>query len=257
MKEAPIKDTSAIKAISRSAQILSGICDGVNTPAAIAANCKMSKSSVYRLLKALAEAQFIIYDPIARSYCLGDVVAKLASSQETTHDYLIGCAQDEMKRLAEISDETVNLSAMIGIKCVSLFSITSKNDLRVIVETGKTDVINAGAAGKVMLAQLSSHDLKTALKNLDLRPVTQYSVKNKEELAAQLQSTRADGFNMCANEKVIGSMGVAVPIKNYVFPVALSIVGPEIRIRPKARQLVDALRAGSSRVARNLENNRR
>ncbi len=216
----------------------------------------MSKSSVYRLLKALVEAQFIIYDPIARTYCLGDVVAKLASSQETTHDFLIGCAQEEMKRLSDFSGETVNLSAMIGIKCASLFSITSKNDLRVIVETGKTDVINAGAAGKVLLAQLSSHDLKVALKNLDLRPVTTYSVRNKEELIAQMQRTRADGFNVCANEKVIGSMGIAVPIKNYQFPVALSVVGPEIRIRPKTRQLVDALRASAARVVRNLGNSR-
>jgi IclR family transcriptional regulator, acetate operon repressor len=247
---------TAMKAVSRSAEVLSCIGEGINSTADIAAHCKLSMSSVYRLLKALVEARLLIYNPISRTYYVGDIITKLVSDQQITHDYLISCAREEMQQLAAITEETVNLSLMIGIKYTSLYAIPSKKDLRVVVETGSTDAVNAGAAGKILLSQLDNGDLQIALKNLKLEAFTGYSVVDKKELLGQLRLARQEGYNVCANEKVLGSMGIAAPIRNYVLPAALSVIGPEVRMKPRVKRFTEALLNGAARICENLRENR-
>ena len=243
----------AIKSISRSASILTCISDGINTITAIAEHCNLSKSTVHRLLRAMGEAGLIIHDPSNRKYFLGELITKLISKPNVTHDYLIGCADEEMKKLLEITGETINLSIMIGNKYTSLHAAPSKNDLRVVEQIREVTSVHAGSAGKVLLAQLDKKDLKAALKNLMLDPVTEYTVTDKEELLFQLKRIKQQGYSVTYSERIIGAMAIAAPIKNYALPVALSIVGPESRMKPKTKELVDALLDSASRLSQKLK----
>lgn len=248
-----VKKTPAIKAVSRSASILSGISDGINTTTAISEYCKVSKSTIHRLLKALVEAQLVTYDPINHKYFVGGLITGLLAKPLITHDYLINHAHEEMKRLLDAAGETVNLSILTGVKCISLHTLPSKNDLRVVEEVREIRSIHAGVAGKILLSQLDSKALKTALKNIELEPVTEYTVTSREELMFQLKRIRQQGYCICSNERIIGAMGIGAPVSNYVMPAALSIVGPEVRMKPRAKELQDALLTSAGRISRSIK----
>jgi IclR family acetate operon transcriptional repressor len=243
----------AIKSISRSANILSCVSDGINSITAIAECCKLSKSTVHRLLRAMAEAGLIIHDPASRQYFLGQLITKLISKPDVTHEFLINCAHHEMQHLLDITGETINLSIMIGNKYTSLHTAPSKNDLRVVEEIREVTSVHAGAAGKVLLAQLDRNNLKAVLKNLVLDSVTEYTVSDTEELLFQVRRIKQQGYSVTYSERIVGAMAIAAPVKNYALPVALSIVGPEGRMKPKVKELVDALLLSTSRISQNIE----
>jgi DNA-binding IclR family transcriptional regulator len=249
------KKTAAISSISRAATILSCISDGINSSSEISEYSKLSKSTVHRLLNALVEARLIIHDPVHHNYSMGELIAKLISRPQITHDYLIGCAHDEMKHLLNFAGETVNLSIMIGIKHTSLHVVPSKNDLRVVEEIREINSVHAGAAGKVLLSQLSDKELKIVMKNIKLEPITEYSTTDKDELLFQLKRIKQQGYSICANERIIGAMGISAPVSDYIMPVALSIVGPEVRMKPRSKELIEALLASASRISGNIKEN--
>ncbi len=251
------KKPSAVKPISRSALILSCIGDGTNTSSGIAEYTQLSKSTVHRLLNAMEEANLIIHDPIGRRYSIGGLIARLISRPQITHDYLIGCAHDEMRHLLDLAGETVNLGIMLGIKCTSLHVVPSKKDLRVVEEIQEISSIHAGAAGKMLLAQLNSGELKIAMKNINMESITEYSITDKDELLKQLKQIKKQGYVVCASERIVGAMGIAAPIKNYTMPVALSIVGPEVRMKPRTQELLEALLSAASRISDKIKENYR
>jgi DNA-binding IclR family transcriptional regulator len=51
-------------------------------------------------------------------------------------------------------------------------------------------------------------------------------------------------------------MGIAVPIRNYVLPAALSVIGPEVRMKPGVKKFTGALLTGAARISENLKERR-
>jgi DNA-binding IclR family transcriptional regulator len=245
--------TFAIKSITSAALILNSLGEGRNSAAMILEYSRLSKSTVHRLLKALVEAQLVIHDPVKRKYYLGELITKLASSPQISHEYLISCAHEEMEHLLETGGETVNLSIMVGLKCISVHVVPSKKDLRVVEEAREIRSIHAGAAGKVLLSQLTNNELKNVLQRIKLVAITENTVVDKEELLFQLKRIRQQGYHICTGERIIGAMGISTPVKNYTLPVALSIVGPEVRMKPRVKELLDALLTSSSSISREIQ----
>jgi len=247
------KRSFAIKSVSRTAAVLNCLGEGRNSAAGIAEYAHLSKATVHRLLKAMVEAQLVIHDPVKRRYFLGELITRLANRPQVSHEFLIDCAHEEMEKLLETGGETVNLSILIGVKCISLHVVPSKKDLRVVEETREIRSIYAGAAGKVLLSQLSSHDLKIILKNMHFEAITEKTITDKEELMFQIKRIKQQGYHICTGERIIGAMGISTPVKNYSLPVALSIVGPEVRMKPRVKELLEALQTSALSISRNIK----
>ena len=101
-----VKQKFTVNSIHRAASILDCLINNKNTVTDIANYCKLSKSTVHRLLKALEESDFVLQDPVKRRYYLGYLFTRLASNLQITHDRLITCAIEEMKYLSDIAEET-------------------------------------------------------------------------------------------------------------------------------------------------------
>lgn len=244
---------AAVKSILRAANILTCISIGIDSLAGIADHCKLSKSTVHRLLKALVESHLIIEDRIRRKYFLGHLITQLLSNPLKTHEYLVVCATEEMKRIANVTQESVTLSILVGLKYVDLHIIQSTHDLRVVEENKELGSIHAGAVGKVLLSQLNRKELKIALKYMRFEPMTEYTVFNEEELLAQIKRIKQQKYAISANERYIGVMGISAPINNYVLPAALGIIGPEVRMRPNLTQFVEELMTSAAIVSDNVK----
>ena len=244
--------TIAVKSISRAADILFCMSNGINTVTDIAKKCELSKSTVHRLLKALKESHLATQDPISQQYHLGPLITRLSSNPQTNHNYLITCAIEEMNGLWDIVEETVTLNIMIGTQYVRLHEIPSKHDLRVIESYDPVGSIYVGATAKVLLSQLNDEELKAAIKNIRVSSVTEHSVTDKKILIAQSKKIRQQGYAISYGERIAGALCISSPIKNYFWPAALSIIGPEIRLKPRVNELVREVTTRSSRITNNI-----
>jgi IclR family transcriptional regulator, KDG regulon repressor len=110
----------------------------------------------------------------------------------------------------------------------------------------------AGATGKVLLSQVTDNKIAEVLNRVDLPQVTPRTVTDRNALIAQLKQIRRQGYCISCGEKIPGAMCISVPIEFYEFPVALSILGPEIRIKPRMQEMVNELKRSAGRISDNI-----
>lgn len=247
------EENSVVGSIAHAREILLCLAKGVNSLSDIARECGFSKSTVHRLLKSLEQFKCAVEDPFDRRYYLGPMMRKLMSDPVTPHHQLINCAEDEMRKLACLTEETVTLDVMPGIQYVPLYEIPSIHHLRVSSDFKKNRPMffssYAGGIVKALLSQLDNDKLEIVLANTNILPETERTVTDKEYLMAQLKEIRQKGYAVTRGERKAGVMCLSAPITTYYVPVALSVVGPETRISPNLKSMVTKLKESADRIA--------
>ncbi len=243
----------AIRSINRAVDILTCLSDGIDTLIDITATTGLSKPTVYRILKTLEDIMMVTQDPVSHRYYLGPLVHQLASNPETNHQYLTSCAYDELRRLWEYSGETVELNAMVGFHYLRIYEIPSKYDLKVIAGPDPVGSIHVGAAAKVLLAQIEDDELKASFNSINLSRVTENSVVEPRILLSQVQEIRKRGYEISHGERIAGALCVSAPVLNYYWPVALSLVGPEIRLNSKQETVIREVLTSANRISLTLK----
>jgi DNA-binding IclR family transcriptional regulator len=248
----PEQKPAAVRSVYRAVDILVCLSNGINTLTEITNRTKLNKPTVYRLLKTLEELRTVTQDPVTHHYFLGPLIQKIASNPETNHQYLITCAMAELRQLWEASGETVELNIMVGIQYARIYEIPSRYELKVVAGPDPVGPIFVGATAKVLLSQLDDAELKAALKNIKISHVTEYSVTDRTELLSQAKETRKQGYATSYGERIDGALCISVPVKNYFWPVALSIVGPQIRFKPRIKNALKELISSAERISSNI-----
>jgi IclR family acetate operon transcriptional repressor len=105
-----------------------------------------------------------------------------------------------------------------------------------------------GATARVLLSQLNEDDLKSALNNLRITAVTKSSITDKKTIMEEAKNITRQGYAISYGERIVGSMCVSAPIKNYYWPAALSVVGPESRVKPELNTIIKKLVASTDRI---------
>jgi DNA-binding IclR family transcriptional regulator len=248
----PGKSEPLSGSIAHAASVLDCISQDTHALTDIARECNLGKSTVHRVLKLLEQSRLVVQDVLNRRYYLGPLIMQLASNPLTTHEYLIMYAIQEMKNLARLSEETVALDIMAGIQYFSLYEVPSQFDLKVTQESRMSGNLQAGASVKALLSLYNDKQLKTALNSMDIVRTTEFTVTDKELLMAQIKEVRRQGYAMTFGERFAGGMCISTPIKNYCLPVALSVVGPESRLRLKEIEVIAETKASSARISANI-----
>ncbi|MFA5308203.1 MAG: IclR family transcriptional regulator [Dehalococcoidales bacterium] len=245
------RDGQASGSIARAVSVLDCISQDSHSLTDIAAQCKLGKSTVHRVLKLLEQSGLVIQDAMNRRYYLGPLITRLAANPVTTHEFLIMCANREMKHLSALSEETVALDILIGTQHFSLYEIPSRHDLRVIQASRLSGTLQTGASTRVLLSLLNDRQLKAALAGGPSRGAERVT-SGKEQLLAQIKEIRREGYAVSYGERISGAMCVSAPLKNYSLPVAVSVVGPESRLRPKETEVITAVKASAAKISDNI-----
>ena len=243
---------SAVRSVYRAVEILTCLSDGINTLTEITNHTTLNKPTVYRLLKTLEELRMVTQDPVTHHYYLGPLIQKIASNPLTNHQYLITCAMAELRQLWEATGETVELNIMVGLQYARIYEIPSRYELKVVAGPDPVGPVFVGATAKVLLSQLDNTELKAALKNIKISHVTEHSVTDRNELLAQAKEIRDQGYAISHGERIDDALCISVPVKNYFWPVALSIVGPETRFSPRVKLTLKKLLSSAERVTKNV-----
>lgn len=243
---------TAIRAVFRAVNILVCLSNGMTTVTDIANCCKLTKPTVYRLLKTLEELLLVTQDPISHRYYMGPLINQIASNPQTNHHYLITCALEELTQFWDFTEETVALNIMVGVQYIRLYEIPSKHKLKVIKGDDPVGLVYVGATAKVLLSQLDDEELLAAVKNININSITEHSVTDKKVLVSQAMEIRQRGYAISHGERIPGALCISAPIRNYFWPAALSVVGPESRIESRVNEFKEELIASAGRISENI-----
>jgi DNA-binding IclR family transcriptional regulator len=247
-----MRNSSPIKSILRTKQILDSIVAGNRRLIDIAAANGLSKSTAHRLLKSMATAGFVIQDPLNRLYGLGPQILSLCSCPSVTHEHLITAALHEMKLLSDITGETVVLHLRMGADRICLEEIQSLHNLKLTAGKGYIAPLYTGSAGKILLSELADYERDLLVSSMDLVRLGPATIVDKELLKEELKKVKRQGFATSFGERVEGSASISVPVRGYLCPVALSILGPEIRFAPKMMGHLEVLITAAQRISEKL-----
>ena len=247
--------SSLSNSIMKSGEILGYLSGGVNKISDLSIKIGLSKSSTHRLLKSLEASRLVVQDPLTRQYFLGPRIFELASQPLCAHENLILAAAEGMKQLRDSSGETVGLYVRIGLERICLEEVPSPQNIKHLVGKGRVLPLYAGSSGKVLLAGLDDDELHTVLSHLTLRRVTHNTPTRKQELRNELDRVRREGYATSFSEAVLGGASICVPIKGYVCPVALAVMGPDNRFTGDVMmELLDDLRRVAERIFKRIRN---
>ena len=234
--------------IAHATSVLVCIGNDIHALTDIARECNLGKSTVHRVLKLLEQSKLVVQDTINRRYYLGPLLTRLTSNPVTTHEYLIMYADNEMKRLSEVSEETINLDIMIGVHAFCLDEIASQHNLKVSQEN-RAGPLMAGASMKVLLSMLNDKQLKTALAGMTFTSPTKNTVTDKDVLLAQIKEIQNQGYAISHGEWLDGVICISVPVAGYDLPLSLNVVGPESRLQSRETEIIKELKESAARIS--------
>ena len=219
----------------------------------IAKELNLTKSTTHRLLTALGQAELIKKNPISGRYYLGPLISQLATSPISEHQFLIACSIEEIRKLRDLSGETVNLQIPLGTERMCLEEIQSNEFIKYVSGKGAIYPIFAGSAGKMLLSMMQDDQIDILMGRFYYVPSAPNPIKNNQDLWKEIELARKAGHSTSFGERVAGSASVAVPITGYVCPVILNILGPVDRFtRDSISGILEEMKTSAARISAEL-----
>lgn len=175
----------------------------------VAARTGMTRASARRFLMTLADLGYL--RPVGPTFEL------TARSLDVGRSFLAGLAlpkvaEPRLKSLAEGLNETTSLCILDGQDVVYVVCVPSPRLLSVTITVGTRFPAWATSMGRVLLGGLSGPDLEEYLSSVRLHRFTGRSIGSLDQLRQEIESVRAKGWAMVAEELEEGLRGVAVPV---------------------------------------------
>lgn len=199
----------------------------------------LPRSTVQRLLEALEETGMVKQDEETHRYVLGVRTLQLGVASLGRVDVRT-YALPHMRRLRDLSGETVGLNIRAGDARMYIEQIESPHQLRSKAEIGQPYPLYSGAPGRILLAFLAEGEIARILEGSELVPLTASTPVREEEILASLRRIRSEGIAAAFAETIAGLNTLAAPIRGADGGVvaALSVSGPETRFAEEAMRAV-------------------
>lgn len=174
------------------------------------------KSTLHHHIKTLIEFGYLQQDPDSRKYDIGLNLVRVGQAylqrldvRERGHLFL--------EQLSRQLNETVHMLVLDHDEVVYVDKVDVNHQpgaLKCSSFIGlRTDVYST-ASGKVLLSNLEHGALNAILKNIQLNPITPYTLTNVTELEKELVLTKERGYALDIQEHALGLQCIAVPILN-------------------------------------------
>jgi IclR family transcriptional regulator, KDG regulon repressor len=253
MAEGP-KRTYKITALQRGLQLLQLFSESPQgfTAKQVADRSRLPVSTVHRFLVNLEAGGFLncsgnVYHLGSACFAIGQAALAQLDIRRVSLPYL-----QELNRQTR---ETVHLTIRHGSVAVYVEKLDSTEQLRIYSRIGAAVPLYCTAVGKVMLAYMPDDQRNGLLPQLTLKRFTPNTVGNLQELAAELQRVRKNGYACDLEEHELHIRCVAAPIWDDAGQVnaSLSITAPIVRMAlSRLRQLAPLIQGAGLQISREL-----
>lgn len=245
-----------IQSVGRALKLLEEFTDGAGEMGVteLSRRLGLHKNNVFRLLATLQTEGYVEQDAETNDYRLGiktfqlgQAYLKRAVCVERARPFL----EDLSRRLGETA--FVGGYRDGGIYCFD--SVQPPRFTRAVIQAGHVAPIHAAAIGKVQLAFGPEQDLKALLPR-DLRKLTGKTLTRIEDLRAEVEKIRSDGYAVSDGELEEGLRIVAVPIREHGGGIrcGMAVAGPTFRMGdPRLKdEILPALREAALQLSRQM-----
>lgn len=257
MAPAAASQVAGTAAFSKFMHVLQLVADS-EQPLNVGALVKASgypRPTVHRIVAALVAEGLLVENNSGALLALGPRLIQLASRSWGRSDLRLA-AVDELKRLRDITGETVHLAVPNGNTMVYIEKLESPSAVRMASRIGSSVALHATAVGKAYMAALEPAALEPLLRGLPLPRYTDNTLVKLPDLRKQLQITRERGWSVDGEEHEAGIFcyGAVIHGSRGVPVAAISVSTLMFRQKPDPEQayvapLLQACRAISARIA--------
>ena len=106
----------------------------------------------------------------------------------------------------------------------------------------------SGCAAKALLSQIDDEKLNFYIESIEKVRLAEPSIE-KRRLVDELKQVRKQNYAISHGEVILGAVGISAPIKNYVCPAALTILGTETDLGSSLTDLIEELKASAQRIS--------
>jgi DNA-binding IclR family transcriptional regulator len=240
-----------IKVLANSMAIIDALAErGDLSPAELAQITGLPRPSVYRLIEGLRVVG-LAADTDVSTARLSVKWLHLADAARAAMREWVG-AREELDGLAAATDQTVFLAVPRGDEAVCIDQALGRGVGMLILSPGRSLPLYAGGVGRLALAYVA--DLDGYLSSGPSRhPLTSHTLTQEDDLRADVDRTRSQGYVLSLDDVTEGIGAVAVPVRapDGSLLGCLSVAGRTAEIATQAESFVTAARE----VARRLEAN--
>jgi IclR family transcriptional regulator, KDG regulon repressor len=219
----------------------------------VAERSRLPVSTVHRFLTNLETAGFLncgndgVYHLGIACFAIGQAALGQLDIRRVSLPYL-----QELNRQTR---ETIHLTVRHGLSAVYVEKLDSMEQLRIYSRIGAAVPLYCTAVGKVMIAHMPAEERQAILSQVVFRRFTPNTVGNLQELDAQLNRIRKQGYACDLEEHELHIRCIAAPIWDHMGSVhaALSITVPTVRMNmTRIRQLAPLIQAAGLHISREL-----
>ncbi len=214
----------------------------------------LSASTIHRILQELVETGYVAKNE-ERKYRLGFDAMALGMRMQAS-DFMVEVAEKEMRRLNDLSTETIHLIALNQYQGIYIAKLEAKNQIGLRSRVGWNLPLHCTGGGKAVLANQSEEWLRAYLKNEPRKRFTERTFVEEAALLEELARIRAQGYALDNREHHADVVCVAAPIfsAEHKALCAIGISAPDYRFPlDKAIFLADEVMASAAAVSRRLQ----
>ncbi len=227
----PQANKSKLGGFSRAIRLLDEItAHGPLRFAELEERLELPKATLHRALNDLIIERLIRFDERSLNYSAGFRVLELANQIWAKSD-IRTLARDQLEKLCEISNETVQLSVLADLHTVCIDSIESNNTIRMSMNVGNKVPVYCSAPGKALLAGCTYDEQKSIIGRLPFAEFTSNTITDKKLLLKELETVNSSGVATENEEHFLGINAIAANIVDNagLAVAAISITAPTFR----------------------------
>lgn len=208
----------------KSLQILNALsfCEGAVGITTICDLTGLSNSSVHRILQDMVECGYVTKDTERKKYRYGFEAMAMALRFKHSN-YLLEAARSEMKRLNDLSNETIHLIAIDGYEGVYIGKLDSKNQIGLRSVVGRRIPLYCTGGGKAILSHRSQDWLYDYLLHVPLKRFTDFTIQDRDTFYREMELIKKQGYSLDRQEHNPDVTCIAAPIVSREQNVECSI----------------------------------
>lgn len=240
-----------VQSVERVFELLELITDagGEVSLSELSSSTDLPLPTIHRLLRTLVAKGYARQLP-NRRYALGPRLIRLG---EGANKQLGALARPQLKNLVDNLGETSNMAVLDSDMVIYIAQVPSPHSMRMFTEVGRRAHTHDTGVGKAILAQLSNDAVRSIVGRAGMPTPTDRSLKNIDELLAELELIRERGYSVDEQEQELGVRCFAMAIPDAPTPSAISVSGPVSRVDERfAKKAVPLLREAVQSIAAEL-----
>ena len=209
--------SGGVQSLDRAFDLLELLCKSPNGMAIhqLSEITGLHKSTVHRLLAAMASRGYVRRDPESAVYRAGMRLCELSEYIQENLD-VVARAREPMERLSRTTGETVHLVAREGAEIVYVYKVESIHGaIRMVSRIGMRRPLYCTGVGKAILATWPDEEARALWRASDVRPWTPYTIVDEAAFFQELAQVRRLGYAMDNEENELGVRCIAAAIPDY------------------------------------------